>query len=113
MSRLSPILAAGEVVGVDDSNAAGLGVLAGSTVPFDSSRPGTAATVSTMTARATATVTVTDVNEAPVIEDAAREFVWLEEWPQASGFEYHASGTPYNEHFHSIIDDYTDERCGV
>ena len=55
----------------------------------------------------------TDAAENYAIEDAAREFVWLEEWTQASGFEYHASGTPYNEHFHSIIDDYTDERCGV
>ena len=48
MSRLSPILAAGEVVGVVDGAVGGLGVLAGSTVPFDSSRPGTAATVSSI-----------------------------------------------------------------
>ena len=54
------------------------------------------------------------------MEDAECEFVWLEEWTQPSGFEYHASGTVYNTHFHETaggdgrgVDDYTDERCKV
>jgi quinol monooxygenase YgiN len=54
------------------------------------------------------------------VEDADCEFVWLEEWTQPSGFEYHASGTVYNTHFHTTagadgkgVDAYTDERCKV
>ena len=45
--------------------------------------------------------------------DPETEFVWLEEWTQDSGFEYHCSGTPYNTHFHNIVDEYVDERCTV
>ena len=54
------------------------------------------------------------------MKDSECEFVWLEEWTQASGFEYHASGTTYNTHFHTTagadgkgVDAYTDERCLV
>ena len=45
--------------------------------------------------------------------DPETEFVWLEEWTQDSGFTYHCSGTPYNTHFHNIVDEYVDERCTV
>lgn len=54
------------------------------------------------------------------MKDPECEFVWLEEWTQKSGFEYHASGTLYNTHFHSTagadakgVDAYTNERCKV
>ena len=37
--------------------------------------------------------------------DPETEFCWFEEWSHPSGWEYHVSGTPYNTHFHSIVDE--------